>query len=55
MKISDYNQTKRAVVNKVLKVDSKLRKAIAEKQVNFFEKSLSNDAADVAKKPKEKE
>ena len=36
IKMRDYMQTKRAVVNKVMKADPKLREAVTKKQINFF-------------------
>ena len=45
MKMRDYTETKKAVVNKVIKADPKLRHIIAKKQIDFFKnkKSVSND------------
>ena len=39
IKMRDYTQTKRAVVNKVMKADPRLREAVAKKQINFFNPS----------------
>ena len=36
IKMRDYMQTKRAVVNKVMTADPKLREAVTKKQINFF-------------------
>ena len=49
MKMRDYTQTKRAVVNKVMKVDPKLREAIAKKQVDFFKRPPANDNSNQSK------
>lgn len=38
----DYNKTKREVVDAVAKVDAKLRDAIRQKQINFFESQMTN-------------
>ena len=43
MKMRDYNKTKRAVVNKVMKIDPRLREAVAKKQVDFFKRQPSSN------------
>lgn len=42
IKQSDYDQVKRAVVDRVVAVDPKLKEAIKNKQVDFFNKEATN-------------
>ena len=44
IKMQDYMKTKRAVVNKVMKVDSRLREAVAKKQIDFFKDNPLSDS-----------
>jgi len=46
MKLSDYENLKRMVVNKIQAVDSRLKEAITKKQINFFGDSSKPEKAE---------
>ncbi len=41
----DYKETKRAIVHQIIQADPMLRKAIQDKQIDFFDSQISNNAA----------
>ena len=41
---TDYDQIKRAVINKVVAVDPRLKEAITKKQIDFFDRKPAGDA-----------
>lgn len=51
MRLSDYNNLKRAVVDELAQVDSRVKEAITKKQINFFEPKKQE--RDVAKEQEE--
>lgn len=56
MKLSDYNNLKRSVVDELVQVDSKVKEAITKKQVDFFEpKTLSREVAKQEQNAKKEE
>ncbi len=46
MKPSDYNETKRYVINKLQQVDARLKEAVTRKQIYFFKGAERQTAAE---------